>query len=508
MESDDSDGGGDDIFTTRPSGSATVLPRLFDDGGSATEESGESTDDGMEYRYLDDFQPKEPLIFEEEEGDLEEQEGEDEGRSKKEINIDSSQEDEGDEEDRRQRQRATLTESESKDSHLQKNPATQSSIAARRGRQRSRSKEKLRGRSLSKSKKKKTSAKSSKKKTKLKRRRGKMKKRKRSKSRKQKRPFDEIAYRAAKMWTFLEKSTKTAPITTITTTTTTGNNNSSININAINSEEKKNETTSKTHAFRRVEMQYMPGPIGVTFAWNNSLIVMAVPGATILTNSLSADTDTKCSALQPTKYPNIGARLSSVNGISVLGKTFKETVTLLEDSQNIKRSLTFDQFVNLKKLKKKKNSSSSISSSSSSSSSSSNSNEKLKLPTISRPSSTSGLKKVGNQQRDTNRPSSAGGIIENPEEHDALIEATANSRRQGAWQSSSNGEETSLVTASTSLTPSTKEKKKKKKKKKIKNNETKEETDPYHGPIQKLLEKVLMKSFNSVSEKSSLFNGD
>ena len=69
----------DEHLDTYPSDSATFLPHLFEEkdsskyNESATDSEDISTDDGVEYRYLDDFEPSDKNNHQHQETDHDEQ---------------------------------------------------------------------------------------------------------------------------------------------------------------------------------------------------------------------------------------------------------------------------------------------------------------------------------------------------------------------------------------------------------------------------------------------------
>ena len=395
---------------TYPSGEATLFPRVFTDDilhlNSNTEDSGYSTesgqDSGGEY-ILGDYQspPREettttaittttatterPITDE---------------RTVPLPSFDESKESRIETEDHQRNQPQSTVPTRGRQSTQKKNNT--------------KGKKKKVARSLSKGTKNGIKRKKGKKMKKKKSKKKKTKKKKSKKINKQSKPFHTLAYTAADLWRLSEQRQKDKedPTTTITEqqetkTSTQPSTQPSMDLSSTTS------TTSTT--FHPLQIQYQPGPIGVTFAWNNALIVMAVPGV-------------QTSLHLKITYPPIGARLSSVNGTSILQHTFKQTVELLEQNQITERTLGFDvlDIMLLKKkendlkvkLKKEKNAKTKKKSTKKNNTNNVGA-DILKLPKIARPSSSTTQLRPSTSTED--RPSSAGNNIENPEEHDLLL---------------------------------------------------------------------------------------
>ena len=259
-------------------------------------------------------------------------------------------------------------------------------------------------------------------------------------------------------------------------------------------------------------LDFAAGPIGVTFAWQNGLVVMAVPGLVAASKG----------GLSPA-FPPLGARLSMIEGESVVGVNFSATVSQLEAAQRRPRSLGFHVLPPLR------NSKAGSLHSKESSGCETDGNVKgsnatadiLKLPSISRPSSSSMLGGDRSQHSEidpqSTRPLSAGMSVENPEVHERELAKASESRKRGAWEDTSKdtkapasqkskgkgktkktkpkGSQSSEADSSTSKK---KKKKKKGKEKKAEEHEEKFVGDPFVGPIQKKIEARLKREFDAV----------
>ena len=214
------------------------------------------------------------------------------------------------------------------------------------------------------------------------------------------------------------------------------------------------------------------------------------------------------------RAPTIGARLSSVNGTSVLGMNFADTVALLEESQTLQRTLGFDVFNSIPTTTSTTPTTPTTLTPPTPPTPTTKENnvgaDILKLPNINRPSSTNGVR-IERTTEEQPRPISAGtNQIENPEEDD-LLQATAHSRKQGAWKTDDNTttstQATQIVVPTSTLSHHSKSKHTKTGKTgktgKHKHAVAKQQkSDPYRGPIQQVLEQALQKSFAAVHVKA------
>ena len=462
----------DEHLDTYPSGEATLLPRVFQDIhlGSVTEDSGSATESASnddEYVLNDYVSPQRqenstytsrPLTDE---------------RAVPPPTMNEFKEESKDGRSLPNTTTTTTSRSSSTTNNTNNTNSTNSTNTnSARGRQPKKNskvkKKRTTGRSSSKGRKKSVARKKknkSKKKKKKKKKTGKGK----AKTTAKRRPFDDIAYAAADMWT-------------------TASASASSSIDQKRSSSSATETNSPA-LFSHLELSYQPGPIGVTFAWNhNALIVMAIPAAA--RNNIAIIPAAVDHNRKQNQYPPIGARLSAINQISIVNKTFQETVEMLEVYQIQDRVLGFDILLKMNDLIEerklnvlsKKNMGADI----------------LKLPKIARPSSTDGGKTREYQQsRKVNeeaRPSSAG--------HDDLDRIN---KQNGGWLEEKK-DETKADAKSIVVVPENKVTKKKKKSKKgsaaiiaaDKETDEAEKGDPFHGPIQSQLEQRLSTFFNTI----------
>ena len=277
-------------------------------------------------------------------------------------------------------------------------------------------------------------------------------------------------------------------------------------------------------------LDFKAGPIGVTFAWQNGLVVMAVPG--LMASSKGE--------LSPS-FPPLGARLSMIDKESVVGMNFSATVGKLEEAQGCARSLGFH-------ILPEGSGSATLASAPRRGGGGGGGEEEegqgvntgadiLKLPSISRPSSSSTARRGdflgggsgGGSSSGNNdgaaRPSSAGMSVDNPEKHERELAQTSEIRKKGAWKETkaadalaANATATKLTTSTTSSNnkkatkkPAKKQAKKKpknhakKKSKKGKGKDEEEEEefvgDPYVGPVQQKIEARLQQDFDAVHVK-------